>query len=635
MKIYNRNIPYIVAVIIVLVSIISIVGIVAYNNQRFNVYDPSEDNIEFLIGVSQADLEEPWRIIMTEEIKEEAKKYPKLRLIYMEAAGSYEKQIQDITKLQAFGIDLLIVSPTSPEKLTPIVSEIYQKMPVIVLDRGIEGYDYTLYIGPDNGRIGKQVGEYMARILGEAGGNVIEIKGASDSHPTAQRSEGLASVLEEYNNINLLERIDAGWNRDRAEDKMYDIYKTYKNIDVVFAHNDAMALGAYLAALEDEYFSTIKFIGIDGLEGKNGGLDLVERGILAGTYICPTGGKEAVQYAVDILSHKKGIPKKIILRTKLITQENLSAYKAEQKKALFPRDAEEKIVLGFCNVGKEGGWREANSASIKNAAQEAGIELIYSEADLDQKRQIEILKSFIEMQVDVISFSPVVESGWEAILKEAKAAGIPVIIADRMIKTEDDNLYTTFLGSDFREEGRRAARWVIGNADPEKRVKIMEIQGSENSTPTVERKIGFNEIIADSQQFEIIHSVHGDYTFQKGKEIMGEYLKSISQQDIVADVVYAHNDDMALGAIEAIEAFGLRPGTDIKIVSIDAIKNAIIAIKDGKLNCSVECNPLLGPQLMKVVQDILDAKEMPMMIITEETVFTQENFKREWLNRPY
>ncbi len=635
MKQYNRNFPYIMAVIMVIISMLAIVSLITYNNNRFNQEGENSNSIDFVIGVSQADLEEPWRIIMTEEIKEEAKKHPNLRVIYMEAAGSYEKQIEDIKELEAYSIDLLIISPTNSAKITPIVSEIYQKMPVIVLDRGIEGYDYTLYIGPDNVRVGKQVGEYIGKLLGNEGGNIVEIKGVTDSYATKERSFGLQTSLSEAVNINRLYEIDAGWNRDRAEDKMYDLYKDYKNIDVVFAHNDAMALGAYRASVYSAYEKPISFIGIDGLEGKNGGLDLVERGVLDCTYICPTGGKEAVQYAMDILSRQKGIPKKIILRSTQITRENLKEYRNEKIYNYRERDMTKKTVLGFCNVGKEGGWREANEASIKNAAKEADIELIYSEAELSQQRQIEILRSFIQMKVDVISFSPVVESGWDEILKEAKAAGIPVIIADRMIKTENDSLYTTFLGSDFREEGRRAARWIDEHYKGLERVNILEIQGIQNSTPTVERKIGFNEIIVDSNKFQIIHTAYGNFTFENGRKIMQDYLGAHSKDEQQIDVVFAHNDDMALGAIEAIEAFGLKPGTDIKVVSIDAIKNAILAIRDGKLNCSVECNPLIGPQLMKVVRDILSSKQMPMMIITEETVFTQENYKREWLNRPY
>ncbi|MDF2614353.1 MAG: Periplasmic binding protein domain containing protein [Clostridia bacterium] len=635
MRLYNRNLPYVVAIIMILFSILSIAGIILYNNNRFNTAQYSENEIEFVIGVSQADLEEPWRIIMTEEIKEEAKKYPNLRVIYMEAAGSYKKQIRDINELKAFGVDLLIVSPTDPSKLTPIVSETYQEMPVIVLDRGIEGYDYTLYLGPDNGRVGKQVGEYIEKVLGKQGGNIVEIKGSADSHSTKERSEGFQGILKDYHNINIIESIDADWNRDRAEDKMYDIYKNPKKIDIVFAHSDAMALGAYRAYTYSNYPHPIKFIGVDGLPGINGGLDLVEKNILTSTYICPTGGKEALQYAMDILSKQKGIPKKIILRTTQITKDNLEEYKLQQNELPLIHNPNEKIVLGFCNVGKEGGWREANAASIKNAAKEADIELIYSEADLNKERQIEILRSFIKMKVDVISFSPVVESGWDDILKEAKAAGIPVIIADRMIKTEDDSLYTTFLGPDFREEGRRAARWVASNSSKDDVVNVVEIQGSKNSTPSVERKIGFNEIISGDKRFRMIHSSYGDFTFKNGKEIMKNLLEVESKYGSTIDVVYAHNDDMALGAIEAIEEFGFKPGIDIKIVSIDAIKQAILAIKDGKLNCSVECNPLLGPQLMKVIKDIEAGKQTPMMIITEETVFTQEAFTREWLNRPY
>ena len=635
MRFYKRNLPYIIALAMILVSIIYIAGMINYQFNRFAFSEDQKDNIEFVIGVSQADLQEPWRVIMTEEIKEEAKKYPNLRVIYMEAAGSYKKQIEDIKELEAYDIDLLIVSPTSTSQLTPVVSEVYQKIPVIVLDRGIEGYDYTLYIGPDNGIIGKQVGERIKKVLGDTGGKIIEIKGTSDSHATKERSEGFRAVFSEDTKMSILESIDAGWNRDLAEDKMYDLYKIYKGINVIFAHNDAMALGAYRAYKNSGYAYPVKFIGIDGLQGNTGGLDLVEREVLDATFICPTGGKEAVQYAMDILNRQKGIPKKIILRTTQITKENLKAYQQEQSKNLPPVDQHKKIVLGFCNVGKEGGWRKANAASIKNAAKEADIELIYSEADLNQKKQIEILRGFIKMGVDVISFSPVVESGWEEVLKEAKTANIPVIIADRMIKTKDEHLYTTFLGSDFREEGRRAARWLMSNISQDKPINIVEIQGSKHSTPTVERKIGFNEVILKNENLRVIHSANGDYTFEKGKEIMKYYLQIETKYSNKIDVVYAHNDDMALGAIKAIEEFGLKPGEDIKIVSIDAIKDAIIAIKDGKLNCSVECNPLIGPQLMKVVKDIVYGKKMPMMIITEETVFTQEQYTREWLNRPY
>lgn len=628
----NKRISvYKITVIMLVICSIFISILLVYNNRYFNGDRDSEDSVKFLIGVSQAELIEPWHIVMTKEIKEEASKYENVKVIYTDAAGSEEKQIADINNLIAYGIDILIISPTNSEQITEVVSEVYKSIPVIVLDRGVQGYDYTLYIGPDNDVVGRQVGKYVDEVLGESGGNVVEIMGASESDPTKERSEGFKSTINNIYNINLLEQINAGWNRDRAEDKMYDIYNTYSKIDLVFAHNDAMALGAYISYRNSQYKNHVKFIGIDGLPGERGGLDLVEKGIFDCTFICPTGGKEAIQFAMDILNKENGIPKKVILRSTKITKDNIEEYKLEQQKKLNLKEEEKTITLGFCNVGKEGGWRAANSISIKNAAKAEGIDLIYTEADLNQEKQIEIIRGFINMGVDVISFSPVVETGWEEVLKEAKEAGIPIILADRMIKIENDLLYTTFLGSDFREEGRRAARWVINNVYKGEPLKVLEIQGTIGSTPTIERNIGFQEIISKYELIEVVDKPSGGYTLKKGQKVMNEFLKS--QKEI--DVLFAHNDDMALGAIEAIENRNLKPGVDIKIVSIDAIKDAIIAIKDKKLNCSVECNPLLGPQLMKVVKDAVSGKDLPMKIITEETVFTQEEFNYEWLNRAY
>jgi len=251
-----------------------------------------------------------------------------------------------------------------------------------------------------------------------------------------------------------------------------------------------------------------------------------------------------------------------------------------------------KIVLGFSQVGAESEWRTANTESIKASAAAAGIELKFADAQQKQENQIKAIRSFIAQKVDVIAFSPVVETGWETVLQEAKRAKIPVILSDRAVAVKDDSLYVTFMGSDFVEEGRRAAVWLMGYMKSNKPIRIVELQGTVGSAPAIERKKGFEEMIKPFPNYKVVRSQTGDFTRAKGKEVMEAFLKAEGKN---IDVLYAHNDDMAIGAIQAIEEFGLKPGKDIVIVSVDAVKGAFEAMIAGKLNCSVECSPLLGP----------------------------------------
>ncbi len=280
---------------------------------------------------------------------------------------------------------------------------------------------------------------------------------------------------------------------------------------------------------------------------------------------------------------------------------------------------DEQIVMGFAQVGAESGWRTANTKSIQDAAEEAGIELKFSDAQQKQENQIKAIRSYIQQKVDVIAFSPVVETGWDTVLKEAQDAGIPVILTDRAVDSEDTSLYVTFLGSDFVEEGKKAGDWVVqefGTAP----TNIVELQGTTGSAPAIDRKEGFEEVLSGSPNFTVIASQTGDFTRDGGKKVMEAFL----QQHPDIDLVYAHNDDMGLGAIEAIEAAGKVPGQDIKIVTVDAVKDGMQALADGKINFIVECSPLLGPQLMEITQQVLAGEEVEPRIVTEETTFTQE-----------
>jgi ABC-type sugar transport system substrate-binding protein len=291
-----------------------------------------------------------------------------------------------------------------------------------------------------------------------------------------------------------------------------------------------------------------------------------------------------------------------------------------------------KITLGFAQVGAESGWRTANTKSIQESASTAGIDLKFSDGQQKQENQIKAIRSYIAQKVDVIAFSPVVESGWDTVLKEAKDANIPVILTDRAVDSQDTSLYQTFIGSDFVAEGKKAGDWLVsqyqGKSDP---VNIVELQGTTGSAPANDRKKGFGDVISADPKFKIIASQTGDFTRAGGKQVMEAFLKA--HKDI--NVLYAHNDDMGLGAIDAIEAAGLKPGIDIKIITVDATHDGMQALADGKINFIVECSPLLGPQLMDLVKKVVNKESVPKRVLTKETTFTQDQAKTVLPDRKY
>lgn len=509
-----------------------------------------KDQVQYLVGVSQPNLIEPWRVVMNEEIKREVSRHSDLRVIFTDAANDSKQQKDDVYKLMGYGIDLLIISLDDPILLTPTIAEVYAKIPVIVLGRGVTGYDYTLYIGTDNRLIGSKAGEYVKQLLGPNGGSIVEIQGVQGSPMVDERSLGFREAIAGQDNLRLLQTVYADWQRDRAEDEMAAVLKRSPHIDLVFAQNDAMALGAS-RALRRSGLQDVKIIGVDGVNSENGGLQLVKNGILSATFTSPTVGGEAIRYALDILNREKGIPKKVILRSHRITTDNDAAF--EQRLASYPiipsqvTGEKHPLKIGFAQVGTESGWRLAHTNSVMAAAKEEEFELLYENADQSQAKQVEAIRKFIQAGVDIIVFSPVVKTGWDQVLKEAKQAGIPVILSDREVKTEDDSLWTSYIGSDFVEEGRRAARWLLQEFGSRGReVHIVELQGTEGSDPAAGRKQGFEEVISNDFNFQLIESLKGDFTLESGRALMSEALQRRGG-DI--QVVYAHNDDMALGAM--------------------------------------------------------------------------------------
>ncbi|MBP2479608.1 simple sugar transport system substrate-binding protein [Crossiella equi] len=294
-----------------------------------------------------------------------------------------------------------------------------------------------------------------------------------------------------------------------------------------------------------------------------------------------------------------------------------------------PARSDGALTMGFAQVGAESGWRTANTKSIQEAAAAAGVELKFSDAQQKQENQIKAIRSYIQQKVDVIAFSPVVETGWDTVLLEAKRANIPVILTDRAIDSEDPSLYRSFLGSDFVEEGRKAGDWLLANSQGP--VRVAELQGTTGAAPALDRKKGFEEKIKARPEITVVASQTGDFTRSGGKQVMEAFLKSTP--DI--DVVYAHNDDMGLGAIEAIKAAGKVPGKDIRIITVDAVRDGMQALANGEINFIVECNPLLGKQLMELAKKVKAGEQVPPRVVTEEGTFTQEQAKAALPTRQY
>lgn len=305
-----------------------------------------------------------------------------------------------------------------------------------------------------------------------------------------------------------------------------------------------------------------------------------------------------------------------------ITEEPAAQEKADQ------------IVVGVSQLGSESGWRTANTESVQNAfTQRNGCFLIYHNARQKQENQLKAIRSFISQRVDYIIFSPVVETGWDTVLQEARKADIPVILMDRQVDVKDDSLYVTCVGSDFVQEGEKAGRWLeselIRRGNGEDSINIVMLLGTEGSSARIGRTAGFAAIASRHKNWNILEQADAEFTSTKGKEVMRGFLRRY--EDI--DVVISQNDDMTFGAIEAIRESGRSVGVDgdIIIVSFDAVKSALEMVKEGVINVDIECNPNQGEYLLRVIDDLEAGRPVEKQYYVEENVFKQGNVTEELL----
>jgi ribose transport system substrate-binding protein len=278
-----------------------------------------QSSTRHLVGFSQCNLGEPWRVAMNAEVAARAKDFPDMQVVFADAQQDNSKQVADVENFLRQGVDLLMISPNEAKPLTPVVEKVFKAgIPVIVIDRGIESESYTVFVGADNYEIGRQAGEHIVQVLG-AKGKIVEVRGLPGSPPAIDRGRGMHDVISKYPGIQIVHDPVANWLREEAMTQMEMALAANPTIDLVYAHNDPMAIGAYLAAKAKGREKTMKFIGIDALPGLDGGRQAVADGKLDATFVYPTGGRQAVELAAKILKGEQ-VPHRVVLSTEKIVR---------------------------------------------------------------------------------------------------------------------------------------------------------------------------------------------------------------------------------------------------------------------------------------------------------------------------
>ena len=288
------------------------------------------------------------------------------------------------------------------------------------------------------------------------------------------------------------------------------------------------------------------------------------------------------------------------------------------------------ITVGFAQTGSESGWRAANTESMKDAFSEAnGFKLIFNAADNKPENQIAAVHSFINQGVDAIVIAAVVTTGWDDVLQEAKDAKIPVILEDRTIDA-DKSLYASWIGDDFEKEGETAGEWAAKTFG-DTPTNMVVLEGTTGSAPAIDRATGFNKAI-EGTKITTLDSQTGNFTRADGKTVMEGFLQKYGK---TINLLFAQNDDMGLGALDAIKAAGLVPGKDIQIVTIDATKDGLTALSQGEFNYVVECQPLLGDTVAGVVKDVLAGKTVESAIYGVDGAFDKDSATAALPDRKY
>ncbi len=618
----------------------------------------------YVIGMSQANRAEPWREAMDSQIAAAAAAYPEFEVIFQDAAQDNADQVSDVENLLTQGIDLLIISPNEAAPLNDVVKEAWEScIPVIVLDRNLVDPNYSMFIGADNVAIGQAAGAYAAQWCADNGRTeckIAEIRGLEGAPPAKDRGDGFRAGLVDggLTDANIVFSQNADWLREKAVPSAAAAYQAQPDVDVVYGHNDPMTEGAYIAAQDAGIDSSkILFIGIDALPTPDGGIMSVLEGRLGVTFVYPTGGKQAIDWAHALLVDSVNPPLWEVLPFDTVSPDNAqdvcnsfgcpnaeasgteatdvpvaaegwTQYAADTVDGTVKEGFEyaangsalpdgcpvppvkDKYVIGMSQANRAEPWREAMDSQIAAAAAAyPEFEVIFQDAAQDNADQVSDVENLLTQGIDLLIISPNEAAPLNDVVKEAWESCIPVIVLDRNLV---DPNYSMFIGADNvaigQAAGAYAAQWCTDNGRTE--CKIAEIRGLEGAPPAKDRGDGFRAGLVDGglTDANIVFSQNADWLREKAVPSAAAAYQA--QPDV--DVVYGHNDPMTEGAYIAAQDAGI-DSSKILFIGIDALPTpdgGIMSVLEGRLGVTF-VYPTGGKQAIDWAHQILVDHTVP------------------------
>lgn len=548
-----------------------------------HLFKEKDEGIQYLIGVSFSDLSNMEQLSLYNEINERAQSYENVRVVSTNATASKYTQIKDMEMLVKLGVDILLVYSEDVLVIKNEISKIHKAIPVMVLDKEISGYAYDLFIGPDDYDIGYNAGKKVTSILGDNAGAVVEIMGSLESNATRKRTRGFSDALS-GTGIRVVYSFYGESNINTTEEKLFNFVKENKNVDMVFAHDHAMAQGA-ASALERAGIRDVNIISIGNVSSKQEQEDLDDIDTLI---LYTIDGRQIIENAIQIINGTGVIPRKIIVQNYEKESEALW-YLNGNDSEYEPVDMGGPFMIGMVCNGSQDQWCQRIYRHLEKTLHSQNVSFLlsplYGLSDEEKKaNQITALDALIEAKTDLILFTPCSPDGFDEILIKAKINGVQVILLDENI-SPTSQLPMTYVGYDYFDEGKIAAEWIVDNVySSDKDIIIGEIYDHTQAFSTQKRKEGFINVISGYLRIRIVESVCGKSTHEDGKLAMEQIFKN--HHDI--NLVYVHNEEMALGAMQAIREKGLDPGRDVILIVNNGMDKSQKALEKQQINCIIQ-----------------------------------------------
>lgn len=609
---HKRVLKYMLAILICFVVVsLFVLKLVNKNN---------ETDIEFVIGVSHPNLTDEWQIVANEEMKKAAAEHENVRLIFTNAGSSSFKQIRDIEKLISYGVDLLIVTVNDANVLGPKLNQVNKEIPVIVLGKDVGFYDYTLFIGPDYYSIGEQAAKQIKADFGEKTIQVVTINGPIEELSVIQMQKGFIEEVNKYPNVIIKESIYNNWSRTETENSVRELLEKTADFDVVFAQSNSMAIGAN-KALEERALD-IPCIGVSEFLSQKY-LTYLDIGVLDTIFFAPVGGGEAIENAMKILAGGEAVPKKIIMKSHPINQSNAEKYKQyvmEGGQAEKQQDFSEgqlnsdlpSIKVGYIQTGL---WQDDKIFDIQEKlSKELDLEIIYNElskelSDFNQdEKQKELFDDYLSQGVDIILFSPINNMGWDSLIDKAEKKGVDVVLLGSDLDLQNDNLI--YIGPDYQEQGELSAKYLLENIyDGINRINVIEITDQSDHLSTINRSMGFRQILNGYSRITILKSFDAD-----GNNLTVQYkiVEEMKKYPGDIQVIYSHNEEYMEGIINSLNEMKLSADKDVVIIT----NHQNDTLSDAKdIGCQIKPITIYGSQIEYLFEELKDEEIMFEKII--------------------